>query len=214
MQNYIPFKTFLKQVFDKTFFIVHYGSREYLVPSSVISEEKGKFYRLDDVSDAVSSSIIYQKEENGTVAYVDLKNVKNCLTNKDVTIDQVLTDLESTIVGVLFKNLLDTAIALTNNTTENNNEQTNNTNQIGELSPIHTEESNVNPIQPKPSEPQNMEKEIEQALEEEKPQTNNNNQTYTNKNKKNYNMRNNRYPKNGYKKSYYKKYKNSHKSDK
>jgi len=213
MQNYIPFKELIKQLFEKTFFIVHSGSREYLVPSSVISEEKDKFYRLEDVSDAISSSIVYQKEETGTIAYVDLRSVKAYLLNKSVTIDQVLTDLEATLVGVLFKDLVDTAIAITNkigNTEEN---------QIGELNPIHTEESTVNPSQPKPSEPQNT-----QTNQSENKNTNNDNtqQTKNSNNRSNgnykkyYNNSGKTYnnSRKGYAKSYHRNYKTTNKSDK
>jgi len=119
MQNLIPFKDLLRQTFEKTFFIIHSGSREYLVPSSVLGNEKDKFYRLDDVSEAISSSIIYQKEENGTTAYVDLNSVKVKLQDKAVTLDQVLADLESSLIGLLYKNLVDTAIAIGNTITGN-----------------------------------------------------------------------------------------------
>jgi len=211
MQNFIPFKDLIRQVFEKTFFIIHSGSREYLVPSSAISEEKDKFYRLDDVSDAISSSIVYQKEESGTITYVDLKSVKAYLLNKEVTVDQVLADLESTLVGMLFKNLVDTAIAITDKI--GNTEQ----NQIGELNPIHTEESTINPSQPKPSEPQNT-----QTTQPQNKNTNNNNtqQTKNLNNRGNgnyrryYNTSGKTYNRKGYTKSYHRNYKSSNKSDK
>ena len=202
MQNLIPFKDLLKQTFEKTFFIIHSGSREYLVPSSVLGNEKDKFYRLDDVSEAISSSIIYQKEEDNTIAYVDLNNVKAKLQDKGVTIDQVLADLESTLVGLLYKNLVDTVIAIGNSITGN-------------------EESSKQKDQTQTIE-ETTEQEIEQTLEnetkEEKTETptqqknhkpyNNVKRTYYN-NRKYYNNSNR-----GYKKSYNRNYKRSNKSDK
>jgi len=189
MQNLIPFKDLLKQTFEKTFFIIHSGSREYLVPSSVLGNEKDKFYRLDDVSEAISSSIIYQKVEDNTIAYVDLNNVKAKLQDKGVTIDQVLADLESTLVGLLYKNLVDTAIAIGNSIT--GNEETTEQEIEQTLENETKEEKTETPTQQKNHKPYNNVK-----------------RTYYN-NRKYYNNSNR-----GYKKSYNRNYKRSNKSDK
>jgi hypothetical protein len=194
MQNYIPFKDFINQLVQKSFFIIYSGEREYLVPSSIINGEKDKFYRLSDVSEALGRSIVHQKEENGTTEYVDMNNLKAMLLNKELNLDQVLADLESSLVGLLFKNLVDTAIALSGNMVENNNaESSNQEDQTQQKEEI-------------------TEKEVEEALKNEtketdnKPQTNNrrnyNNKRYYNKSRK------------GQYKPYSRNYKKNSKSDK
>jgi len=139
MQNYIPFETLIKQTFEKTFFIVQSGSKEFLVPASIIGGENDKFYRLDDFSKAVSTSIIYQKENNETVSYVDLNSLKAKLSGKELTIGNVLADLESTLTGMLFKNLVDTTIGIV----ESLQNQTNNENGNSEQKP-NTEKPQTN----------------------------------------------------------------------
>jgi hypothetical protein len=204
MQNYIPFKDFINQLLQKSFFIIHSGEREYLVPSSIINGEKDKFYKLSDVSEALGKSIVHQKEENGTTEYVDMNNLKAMLLNKELNLDQVLADLESSLVGLLFKNLVDTAIALSGNMTESNNENKDN-----------VESSNQeNQTQPKD---EITEEEVEQALENEnkekvKATTQPQPKKYYN-NKKPYNNNKKKYYK-GYSKSYNNSYKQSSKSDK